>query len=545
MRQGPRRCRGRLMPGETILVVEDSPVSLKLVAAVLRGAGYKVQIASTAEQAWSTLRFQKPQLMLVDLRLPGMSGFELTSKIKQDPRLGDITVVALTACVTDGDEVEARLAGCDGYLTKPIDGPTLTRHVREYLECHVDAPSSPSCESSLPVDDQPIPQASSFGLPEAELEDLRRSFVAYGAVQVHQLLASVGARLDTPSASRLVHQWAGSGGLLGFPRISEIARELEILLTVPDPSVVRVREALGELAGEFREHRSLTTEANVPEAITQELQGKRVGLIGLADWEAERVCAALEQAGARPRLFALGDPPELESILDCNVVVVHVRRETMSCQWLAPGFIVPPLLPIVFIGARERLLSLDPLVQARAREFLIDGWQPEEALMRLSFALSRPSPAIAVSLAGAPARRDTGTAVAVPGCVSQIIPDDLRAETVVIADDDEIVRKIVQSALQKHGWRCHLATNGPEALQMIRDHRPHAAVLDVNMPGMDGFEVLAAVRTDGIAVRIILLTARQQEHDILRGFSLGSDDYVVKPFNPMELVARLKRLLAT
>jgi DNA-binding response OmpR family regulator len=62
------------------------------------------------------------------------------------------------------------------------------------------------------------------------------------------------------------------------------------------------------------------------------------------------------------------------------------------------------------------------------------------------------------------------------------------------------------------------------------------------MPGMDGYEVLAALRKESIPVRVMLLTARQQESDVIRGFSLGADDYVVKPFSPMELVARLKRL---
>ena len=64
------------------------------------------------------------------------------------------------------------------------------------------------------------------------------------------------------------------------------------------------------------------------------------------------------------------------------------------------------------------------------------------------------------------------------------------------------------------------------------------------MPGMDGYEVLAAIRAEGLQVRVILLTARQQESDVIRGFTLGADDYVVKPFGPMELVARLKRLLS-
>jgi two-component system alkaline phosphatase synthesis response regulator PhoP len=77
---------------------------------------------------------------------------------------------------------------------------------------------------------------------------------------------------------------------------------------------------------------------------------------------------------------------------------------------------------------------------------------------------------------------------------------------------------------------------------MARELIPHAAVLDVNMPGMDGFEILSAIRKDGLPVRVVMLTARQHESDVLRGFNLGADDYVVKPFNPLELAARLKRL---
>jgi len=72
---------------------------------------------------------------------------------------------------------------------------------------------------------------------------------------------------------------------------------------------------------------------------------------------------------------------------------------------------------------------------------------------------------------------------------------------------------------------------------------PQAAVLDVNMPGMDGYEVLAAIRQEQHQIRVLMLTARQQENDILRGFTLGADDYVIKPFSPIELTARLKRLL--
>jgi two-component system, cell cycle response regulator DivK len=530
------------MPGEAILIVEDSPVSLKLTATVLRADGYKVQIASSAEQALSMLRFLKPQLMLVDILLPGMSGLELTSKVKLDPRLQETIVVALTGCAMDGDEERARAAGCDGYLTKPIDAPTLLVRVREYLE-HRDAfPVPPDGRSAEP---DPEPKTISLGLPECEMEDLRRSFLVQGSIQSRHLLESVNGRLDAPEASRLLHQWTGVGGLLGFPTISKRSREVEVLLKTPPWNIARLRESLMSLVQAFSAPGEVAEEVPIPESIVRELKGKRVGLIGLADLEAERVCAALERVGAKPRLFATDDSPELASIRECNAVMIHVRPETMSSAWLSPGFLVPPVLPVMFVGEREHLLSLDPRVQSRAREFLIDGWQPEEALLRLSFAISRTVASALTAPAGTYSGTESRGITSVPGAQTQSGPVAMRAEMAVIADDDETVRTLVRSALQRFGWQCRLASNGSDALQIVREHRPQAAVLDVNMPGMDGFEVLAVIRAEAIPVRVILLTARQLENDILRGFSLGADDYVVKPFNPMELVARLRRLSAT
>src|ERR1700691_1116565 len=119
------------MAGESILIVEDVPESLKFTASVLRGEGYRVSIASTAEQALSTLRFLQPELILVDFMLPGMNGLELTGRIKQDPRLQKSMVVAITGSSLL-DEGKARQAGCDGFLVKPVDARALITHVRNY-----------------------------------------------------------------------------------------------------------------------------------------------------------------------------------------------------------------------------------------------------------------------------------------------------------------------------------------------------------------------------------------------------------------------------
>jgi DNA-binding response OmpR family regulator len=88
-----------------------------------------------------------------------------------------------------------------------------------------------------------------------------------------------------------------------------------------------------------------------------------------------------------------------------------------------------------------------------------------------------------------------------------------------------------------------MASSGPEALELIRQKLPDAAVLDINMPGMDGYLVLANIREQGLPLPVLLLTARCHENDISRGFTLGADDYLIKPFNNVELIARLKRLM--
>jgi DNA-binding response OmpR family regulator len=92
---------------------------------------------------------------------------------------------------------------------------------------------------------------------------------------------------------------------------------------------------------------------------------------------------------------------------------------------------------------------------------------------------------------------------------------------------------------------CHIAANGKQALESARALKPSAIILDVNMPYIDGFEVLSTLRNDPETadIPIVMLTSVQQESDIVRGFGLGADDYIVKPFNPMELLARIRRLV--
>jgi CheY-like chemotaxis protein len=112
-----------------ILLVDDNPINLKLASEVLMAGGYRTVTAADAEQARELLNTLVPDLILMDIALPGMDGLSLTKLIKTEPRLRHVPVVALTAYAMRGDDAKALAAGCDGYISKPIDTRTLIEQV--------------------------------------------------------------------------------------------------------------------------------------------------------------------------------------------------------------------------------------------------------------------------------------------------------------------------------------------------------------------------------------------------------------------------------
>lgn len=121
------------MMAARVLVVDDNPTNLKLVTFVVQAAGYEVSTAADAEAALAEVRAHPPDVILMDLQLPGIDGLELTRRLKADPETRGIAVIAVTAYAMKGDREKALAAGCDDYITKPIDTRALpgvvARHV--------------------------------------------------------------------------------------------------------------------------------------------------------------------------------------------------------------------------------------------------------------------------------------------------------------------------------------------------------------------------------------------------------------------------------
>jgi len=122
---------------------------------------------------------------------------------------------------------------------------------------------------------------------------------------------------------------------------------------------------------------------------------------------------------------------------------------------------------------------------------------------------------------------------------------DVKRNLIVVADDDPIVIKFLSAIFQDEGFVVRVAEDGEKALKIIAEARPDLVILDLVMPYHDGFEVCQRIRAraETAHVPVIILSMKEKEADALRAFEVGADDYIRKPFNAMELVARARKLM--
>jgi len=350
------------MPGEPILIVDDTPVNLKLTRMLLEHEGFNVRTAASAEDALGVLETFHPRLVLADIQLPGIDGLEMTRRIKADSRNHDVLVIALTAYAMKGDEEKAMQAGCDGYITKPID----TRTLGDRLRAHLDQAPTPLADG-LP---EPL-------LPDEEMRELQERFLSEGLRLVRQWNGELFGAFDVGVASTVAHQWAGSGGLLGFPRISELAREVEQALRQPPLDTGQFRDVLESLESEFRTPTRAETMLETSPEPEPPIQARV--LIADSDPNMPALLKALLETQAI----------ECHTITDGAAVLESIRRTTPQAVVLdgnMPGMTVCQVLQ----GLREDRLPVKVLLLTTqehpaemADDYLMKPFNPIDVVVRL------------------------------------------------------------------------------------------------------------------------------------------------------------------
>lgn len=639
---------------KVLLIDDDSAIHL-IASAALREAGvFQLGFARSGRQGLERARATRPDLILLDHMMPDLDGDQVIRALRADEDLKDTPVLFVTAKGEQG--VDYKALGAQGLITKPFEPDKLAGQIREVL----DIPDGPA--------PKPVENGAADAFPSGgSIDQLRRSFVERGVKEIAHLMDSVGPRFDIDAARRLAHLWIGRGGTLGHPRISLVARRLELRLAegwAPEnrwrlQSDLRdVQQAFEEAWERESDHRASSTPADAPVAepetpivpaeesqLTERAPNPDPGAAsGTEPTQAEPVAAAPDRAaidlppvgdgdlspdGHQPA--AAGDdsvkPEPLVSVpvapdLATGVVEVDLdvsELELASFDQQLPRVPAPeaskaaePLRPddlpedvhhvmgervVGMFGfdhyateaAREVLYAANATVKAvelDARvgdqdEFGIDAavvsvsdQQSETAWSLIDQTLRRDIPTLIVGrgrqlLAAAPPAAGCDVLLA-PWSAEEIMLRTYRlvanasarmllmqasaepasqaepgSNRVVIADDDPTITALVEMTLREAGLECHVASAGKEALDLVASVQPAAVVLDVNMPQMNGFEVLATLRNQEAtrSLPVVMLTALRQEADVIRGFRLGADDYVIKPFNPMELGARVERLI--
>jgi DNA-binding response OmpR family regulator len=393
-------------PTLTVMVVEDEVVQRKILCAQLSQAGHSPVAVACGEDVLAEAHASKPDVILLDVDLPGIDGYTVCRMLKADPALAGIPVAFLSAHGT----VDARLTGlshgADDFLTKPIDPRELTLRLQllSKRKQHADGPG-----------------AFSVLTYDAFCE------LAYRAIQ-HDRCALALIRTPVGKASDVAT----------FTRDEIRRRDLcgeydrsHVVVLLPDTGAAAGRERIGSIVEKCR---------------ADGIDGVYAGV------------AAASVAGGR---------------------------------------------------------TLEELVEEADEALAIARYENQAAAVRPD------GP-----------RRDAP----VQGQVIKPL--------VLVGDDDPDVIRIVDSHLAAGGYRRVLAFDGSRTLEEVRAQKPDVLVLDLMMPRMTGFDVLAGIRDMAESrPRVIVLSARGREEDVIRAFSLGADDFIAKPFNPQELMARIARLL--
>jgi len=494
------------MPPEpqTVLVAEDNPVERKLLTFRLSQLGYRVVAAADGVEALERTRSTRPDLVVSDVLMPRLDGFRLCQRLRQDAELGEIPVVLISsATIEEDDRLLALEMGANALVLRTPD----CQHIVEAVRVGLEEGAPP-----LPAEDQDL-------VPE-----MRERFVTEGSTEARLTLESLEVDFDAQAIKQRAHRWAGVGGTLGFAQISQLAYQIEGLCERPsEEAAAELRLRLAELLNLFSDAaRRRPSAPEMPVEVQEALAGKQVALVGFAETDAPAMCRALEQAGARvSRLPALETPPGSPALAQADLVILFLEAEGRASPWTDPRALSSSDRPLLVVGNRDALFHTGAVTRKYAGDFLLDPWSPEEALLRASRVLRR--------------HRRWDQLAAHPG----------RGAPILVADDDPTMCVLVSETLGNYGLPCRLARDGAETLELVEKLRPSLLILDINLPDVDGFEVLMQLQQGpaGQNLPVVLLSARQQEADVLRGFALGASDYVVKPFSPLELVARVRRLL--
>lgn len=517
-----------------VLIVDDTQHNIQLLEFMLEDAGYSVASATSGQEAIDLALSEQPKLILLDVMMPVMDGFEACGKLKKNPRTRDIPVIFVTAKASEADETEGFSLGAVDYISKPINEPIVLARVKTHIELH-------GYRKSLESLINQRTRALNETLKElAKSNKIKDEFLATISHELRTPLNGINGMLhlflDTElsqeqaqlldvsqqSADDLSHlvenilvlTEAVSGSIALNPRSVELRPFIETLITkllpsanlkkldlqasildnVPqklefDPkSVSRIINHLINNAIKFTDSGSVTLKVTLKEA-TEATTGSQCKLeievndtgIGISQDKQDSIFSLFQQGESdfNRRFGGLGIGLPI-----CQSLIESMEGEL--------SFTSTP-------GKGTTFIATIPMSLAKADLMDVESNHPQ---------------------------------------------DDTKVRVVLIVEDNPVNLMVQKSIVEKNGYQVLTAINGKEALTCLSQHEVNIILMDCQMPVMDGFETTRAIRGEESKfsdVTIIALTANATSVDRQRCLKAGMNDYLSKPVNAATLKEKLRK----
>jgi putative two-component system response regulator len=450
-----------LQPGGLVLAVDDQPENLDLVEEILSSAGYRVNLAADGEAALQSVAADPPDVIILDIMMPRLDGFEVCRRIKAGRDTRFIPVVMLTALTQVSDKVRGLEVGADDFLNKPVHQEELLARVRSLLRIKRLRDELDTSENIIVSMTQAMEHKDPLSTGHSER-------VTVSAIRLAQRLGLGTADIEVVGKGAILHDL----GKLGVP-----------------------------------EHILWASHALSPEETQLYRQHPRLG---------EQILAPLLSFSA------------------VREVVRH-HHERLDGSGYPDG-----------VSGQDFTLAAEIVAIANAYENGAAHDDPAQVAMELRAAGARGEfhremveeylNHAALPHGGAP----------LPAWTELLaLPEPARTGKVLVGDDTRANREVLEEILHAAGHQVVCVDNGASVLRAVKELLPDLVLVDIRMPGMDGFEVCRRIKSQPETefLPVILVTAHPERTDRSFGAQAGADDFLSVPINREELIARVKSLL--
>lgn len=410
------------MAVKKVMVVEDDELNMKLVKSLLQLGGHRILEATSAEACIDSVRKQAPDLILMDIQLPGMDGLSATRLIKGDLGLKDLPIIALTSYAMQGDEEKAMYAGCNGYITKPIDTRNFLKTISRFLVHE--------------------PDEQQFGQMKTTAHKPRILIVD-----------------DIPQNVKLLSATISDEGYQIIPAYSGEEALDKVYTTTPDLILLDVM------------------------------------MPGLDGYD-----------------------------------VTRILKNNPTTQY------IPIILVTALDGSEDRLKGLE----AGADEFLTKPVNATELVARIRSMLRLRQFQEQLVI-----RTESEVNFGGKGHGEALSDDVTESQRVLLVEDDEKDIKLIQNFLKGEPYELLVVRTGEEAISVALNEKVDLILLDILLPGIDGFELCQRLREidETKDIQIVIISCLSDLESKLKGVEEGADDFLIKPVNQREVRARTNALL--